>query len=119
MFDWTAYGLLLLAVLLGVVGQLLLKRGMARRPGFQLGQILSVITDFSVVGGFFSYGLSTLIYLKSLESLDLSLAYPTVSLGYVLIILFSKWFFQEQVSWVRWTAVLIICFGVALVGWGA
>ncbi|MFQ5435742.1 MAG: SMR family transporter [Anaerolineae bacterium] len=116
MFSWTAYLLLLFAILLGVVGQILLKQGMRKRPSFQLRQLISLITDWAVVGGFASYGLSTLIYLKSLEQLDLSLAYPTVSLGYVVVILASRWLFGEKVSWVRWTAVAIICLGVALVG---
>ena len=33
------YGLLLMAILIGVVGQLLLKYGMARQPGFRLSDI--------------------------------------------------------------------------------
>ena len=114
-----AYILLLIAVLLGIIGQLLLKRGMSQRPDFQLRQIWTLISDPSILAGFFSYGLSTLIYLQSLEILDLSLAYPTVSLGYVLVILLSKILFKEKVNLTRWIAVIIICAGVVLVGFGA
>jgi multidrug transporter EmrE-like cation transporter len=117
--DWGAYGLLIVAILFGVVGQLLLKRGMGRRPGFKLSEMLSLITDLPVVAGFLSYGISTLLYFRVLASLDLSLAYPTVSLGYVLVVLFSRQFFKEPVGAGRWAAVLIICLGVALVGLGA
>ena len=119
MSNLVAYILLLIAVVLGVIGQLLLKHGMSRRPDFQLRNITALITDISIVGGFLSYGFSTLIYLQSLEKLDLSLAYPTVSLGYVLVILFSRIFFKEPVNLTRWIAVLIICTGVAIVGLGA
>lgn len=108
-----------MAILTGVVGQLLLKQGMSQRPGFQLNEIVMLIMVPSVLGGFLSYGLSTLLYLSALANLDLSLAYPTVSLGYVLVILMSKIMFDETVSSTRWVATLIICAGVVLVGLGS
>ena len=117
--DWNAYGLLLVAILLGVVGQLLLKRGMSQYPEFQVGQLLKLVKNPFVVGGFMSYGFSTLLYFRVLASLDLSLAYPTVSLSYVLVILASKMLFKEQVSIARWLAVIVICIGVGLVGLGS
>lgn len=113
------YMLLLVAIVLGVIGQLLLKQGMSKRPDFRLQDLMLLARDASVVGGFLSYGFSVLLYFKVLETLDLSLAYPTVSLGYVLIILLSKLLFKEPVSRARWLAVLIICTGVVLVGLGA
>ncbi len=113
------YVLLFVAIVLGVVGQLLLKYGMSKRPDFRLQDLFSLVREVSVVGGFLSYGFSVLLYFKVLETLDLSLAYPTVSLGYVLVILLSKLFFQEPVTPSRWVAVLVICTGVILVGLGA
>lgn len=104
--------------MIGVVGQLLLKHGMSRHPGFSLQNVAAVIRDFSVVGGFGCYGVATLLYLKVLASLDLSIAYPTISLGYVLITLVSKVWFKEPVTPMRWVAVLVICLGVVLVGLG-
>jgi multidrug transporter EmrE-like cation transporter len=62
---------------------------------------------------------ATLLYFKVLASLDLSLAYPTVSLGYVLVIVMSRVLFKEPVSPVRWFAVIVICAGVGLVGLGS
>ena len=117
--DWTAYALLLVSIGLGVAGQLLLKHGMSRRPSISLGEIWQVALDFYIISGFLCYGLSVLLYLKALSSLDLSLAYPTVSLGYVVVILLSKLFFDERISPARWAATAIICAGVALVGLGA
>ena len=69
--------------------------------------------------GFACYGIATLLYLKVLARLDLSLAYPTVSLGYVLVIVMSKVFFKERISPARWLGVVIICAGVAMVGLGS
>lgn len=110
------YVMLLLSIGLGVTGQLLLKRGMLQRPSFQIKDLLSLIGNYSVVCGFLCYGVSILIYLRVLADFDLSLAYPTVGLSYALIVILSRFFFNEKVSFARWAAVLIICSGVALVG---
>jgi multidrug transporter EmrE-like cation transporter len=115
----SAYSLLILAIIFGVSGQLLLKKGMSQRPDFNVSDALTLVTDFSIVAGFVSYAVSVLIYLKALANLELSLAYPTVSLGYVIVVVFSKILFKERVSPVRWAAVAIICTGIALVGLGS
>jgi len=117
--DVQAYSVLLVAILIGVIGQLLLKHGMLRRPAFRFGEIGGLSRNLPVLGGFCCYGLSTVLYLSVLARLDLSLAYPTVSLGYVLVIIMSRVLFQEPVSPTRWVAAGIICLGVVLVGLGA
>lgn len=118
--DLTAYALLLVVIAIGVAGQLLLKQGMLQhRGGFQLSALPALAQNRAVIAGFGCYGLSTLLYFQVLSRLDLSLAYPTVSLGYVLVIILSKLFFNESIRPARWGAVAIICVGVALVGLGA
>ena len=114
-----AYSMLLVAIIIGVCGQLLLKHGMSRQPGFRFGEIGLLLRNLPVLGGVCCYGLSTVLYLSVLAHLELSLAYPTVSLGYVLVIIMSKVLFKEPVSLSRWMAAGIICIGVALVGFGA
>ena len=113
------YGLLLIGILIGVVGQLLLKSGMARQPGFRLCDLATLTHNVPVICGFCCYGLSTVLYLTVLARLELSLAYPTVSLGYVLVIIMSRVVFKEPVGPTRWLAAGIICCGVVLVGLGA
>lgn len=119
MMDVTAYALLLVVIILGVVGQLLLKQGMLRHQGgFQLSALPALVRNWTVIAGFGCYGLSTLLYFQVLSRLALSLAYPTISLGYVLVIVLSRLFLNERVRPARWGAVAIICVGVALVGLG-
>ena len=110
------YILLLLAILIGVAGQLLLKLGMTRLPEFRVVDMIGLLRNWPVLTGFGCYGLSTVLYLQVLAKLELSLAYPTVSIGYVLVIVMSRVFFKETVSPSRWMAVAIICVGVVLVG---
>jgi multidrug transporter EmrE-like cation transporter len=108
-----------MAILLSVTGQLLLKFGMSRRPEFRLLEITSLWHNWPVLLGFGCYGLSVLFYFKVLAQLELSLAYPTVSLGYVLVIVLSRILFKETVRPMQWMAVMIICVGVVLVGLGS
>ncbi len=119
MMQEQAYAVLLVGILIGVAGQLLLKHGMARQPGFGLGDLVALTRNVSVMSGFGCYGLSTVLYLSVLARLELSLAYPTVSLGYVLVMILSRIVFHEPVNRTRWLAAGLICLGVVLVGLGA
>jgi multidrug transporter EmrE-like cation transporter len=110
------YIVLMTAIVLGVAGQLLLKFGMKRHPAFRVSETAALVRNWPVLAGFGCYGISVLLYFQALAKLELSLAYPTVSLGYVLVIVMSRLLFNESVSAMRWTAVMIICFGVVLVG---
>jgi len=113
------YILLMIAILVGVSGQLLLKLGMRRRPDIHIGEALTLFRNRPVLIGVGCYAISTLLYFQVLGRLELSLAYPTVSLGYVLVIVMSRFLFKETVSTMRWVAVMIICFGVVLIGLGS
>ncbi|MFC1478038.1 hypothetical protein ACFL57_01100 [Candidatus Margulisiibacteriota bacterium] len=113
--------MVMVPVLIGVVGQLFLKHGMLQIGTFAItaaalsATFLKVITNFSVVFGFFLYGLSAFLWLIVLSRMDLSFAYPLLSVGYILILIFSWMFFKENISIVRWSGVLVICFGVYLI----
>ncbi len=116
--DVQTYLLLLSAIVFAVMTQLLLKQGMLRRPSFRLKDLTSLTGNFPVLGGFICLGISILLYVQALSKLNLSMAYPTVSLGYVLVIIMSKVCFKEPISPTRWISVFIICAGVTLVGLG-
>jgi len=116
--DVQTYLLLLIAIVFAVMTQLLLKQGMSRRPNFRLKDLAALAGELPILAGFICLGISILLYLQALSNLNLSVAYPTVSLGYVLVIIMSKVWFKEPISSTRWISVFIICAGVALVGLG-
>jgi len=110
------YLLLLLCIVIGIAGQLLLKLGMSKYPAFKLENLLVTLFNPLIMAGFACYAASVLLYFKVLENIDESIAYPTVSLGYVLVVIMSRPLFGEQISRTRWLAVVVICVGVGLVG---
>jgi len=111
--------LILVAVCLGVVGQIMMKNGMNQVGAitqFGLATLVHVFSNPFVLLGFASYGLSSVVYLLALSRLDLSVAYPMIGLGYVLVVFFSWLVLREQVGPLRWLGALLIVAGVWLVG---
>jgi drug/metabolite transporter (DMT)-like permease len=112
--------LLICNVLFTVTGQLLLKQGMLRvgrvdELNLVTHKLTQAFMNPFVIGGIVTYGFTTMIWLVILSRVKLSVAYPIISLGYVMSILFSWIFFKESVPRVRVLGAVIICIGVYLV----
>ena len=114
--------LVLVPVLIGVVGQLLLKKGMSVVGQFDFADAGQIIPQFYraftnpyVFAGFVFYFLSSLFWMIVLSRVELSVAYPMLSLGYVFVLVASFFLFSEAVSPVRWLGVLVILLGVTLI----
>jgi drug/metabolite transporter (DMT)-like permease len=106
-------------VLLGVLGQFLMKSGMNRVGSidrFGLASLLRIFSNPLVLLGFASYGVSSVAYLIALSKVNLSMAYPMVGVGYVLVMLVSVVILRETVTPVRWLGALLIVSGVWLMG---
>ncbi|MBI1925467.1 EamA family transporter [Candidatus Poribacteria bacterium] len=112
--------LLFFNVFLTVIGQLLLKKGMINvgRVGSVKEVVPTLIQAFLnpfVIGGISVYGFTTMIWLVILSRIKLSVAYPMISLGYVISIFFAWLFFKESVPKIRVIGAIVICIGVYLV----
>ncbi len=102
-------------VLLSSAAQIALKRGMAPPPGTDLGGTYAHALNSPMVWvGLGLYGLSTLLWLWVLSRLDVSLAYPLVSLGFVVTMAAGVLWLGEPFSWLRVGACTLIVIGVTL-----
>jgi len=111
--------LVLISVILGVLGQLSLKQGMKNIGNFEVKDFLSsrifeLVAEKFVVIGIVLYAIATLLWLVVLSKAELSFAYPMLAIGYILIAIFSKIFFGENVTFVRFFGILLISMGVFL-----
>ena len=112
--------LILITVGLNVSGQLMMKQGMSTVGGIHgnmnaiAGGVIKAFLNPFVLGGVAAYGFSSVFWLILLSRVELSYAYPALALGYVAIPLISAFLLGEQVSAMRWAAVLVICVGVVL-----
>jgi drug/metabolite transporter (DMT)-like permease len=115
---------ILTSVVLGVVGQLLLKAGLNRIGplGLQTHGAPMIVwrigTNPRIWAGLSLYAIGLLFWLAALSQVELGYAYPFISLSYVLILIASWVFFQEQISLLRVVGVAAICLGVYVVASG-
>ena len=106
-----AYLVLAFSILLGVVGQLLLKSGAGTPSVSLIGQILA---PHSMIG-LGVYFVSALCYMYSLRKLPVSVAFPAVSLSYVIVALLAWRLYDEPLGWSKLAGIVLICSGVALI----
>jgi len=110
-----------IAVGLGAFGQIALKYGVGQvrqfgPPGLgAVGSVLRAVFTPYVFFGFVLYALSSLVWIFVLQQKELSYVYPLIAAGYVLVVILSWFFFNDQVGWLRLTGLLVICIGVVLV----
>ena len=108
--------LILISVILSGLAQVSLKKGMnhvQQRSGTGVSNlIVAVLIERFVWLWGFSFVIATSLWLIGLQRVDLSYAYPLVSLGYVLVSVLAIKLFNEKIDANRWTAILIICAGV-------
>jgi drug/metabolite transporter (DMT)-like permease len=112
-----------LAVLLNAVGNVLLKIGMQRVgeiSSFSPGALGAAAWQASMTGplwlGVAVLALFFVCYLVLLSWADYSYIQPASAGGYAIVPLFGWLLAGERVSPLRWSGVLLICVGVALVG---
>ena len=73
------------------------------------------VTPDELTYGLGCYGVSVVVWLMVLSRVDVSYAYPMLSVGYIVAALAGKIFFGESVDLVRWTGITTICIGVWLI----
>lgn len=111
--------LLVISISLAIAGQLLMKQGMmifGRFPVTQLiANLLPMFFQPYVFLGFCCFCISSVFWLVVLSRIDLSFAYPMVSIAYVVVAIFSYFIFKENISLLRWIGIITICAGVFLI----
>lgn len=113
--------LILFSVLLSASAQLMLRKGMSgisfagMQGGALVTAIFKAVFDPWVFAGLSFYVLSILPWMYVLSKVEVSYAYPFVSIGYVVVVVGAYFFFREPISLMKMAGVLLICLGVFLV----
>ena len=112
--------LVIIAVILNTAAQFFLKAGAGQLSGLAStgGSILKIgwvgITNFWIAGGLACYIISFAVWIGVLARLPVSVAYPLLSLGYVIGLFASYWFFGESLGTEKLVGVGLILAGVYL-----
>lgn len=117
------YLLLALMVFFSSLGNVLLSRGMKETGEIQdfspralADAFGKVFTNGSIWLGIWSLLVFFVSYLLVLSWADLSYVQPASAIGYALVAMLGYFMLGEFISPTRWTGVVVICAGVALVG---
>lgn len=117
--------LLIVAMLLGVVGQICLKIGMNRVGTVEALSLARALEIFRPIFaqplvwiGLGCYAASSLLWLLVLSRFDLSYAYPMLASMYIVLPILSRIFLKESIPPLRWVGMVIVLAGVILVSRG-
>lgn len=112
------FGFLFTGILLNAAAQLLLKAGVRNLGELSLSidtffsTAVSVGTQLPIIGGLFCYGISVFVWIIGLSRVDVTIAYPMLSLGYVINAVLAWYLFGEVLSMQRIIGITVILIGV-------
>ena len=106
--------------MLNAVAQLLLKTGtnavgaihLTAENWFSVG--FKLATQLPIIAGLTCYVISVVVWIIGLSRVDVSIAYPLLSLGYIVNAIGAWYFLGEVMSLQRMLAIGVIIIGVAL-----
>ena len=116
-----SFALILTGVLLNAAAQLLLKAGTnaVGHFDFQLDNVLPVGFKLAfephIFGGLCCYVVSVVVWIMALSRVPVSIAYPMLSIGYIVNAFAAAWLFGEAVTAQKLAGIGFIVVGVYLV----
>jgi len=105
-----SFSLILVGVLLNAAAQLLLKAGTNAMP---LGLRLAI--EPHILAGLACYVVSVVVWIVALSRVPVSIAYPMLSIGYVVNAIAAWYLLGEAVTPMRLVGIGIIVLGVFIV----
>jgi drug/metabolite transporter (DMT)-like permease len=117
----SAFLFLITGVVLNAAAQLLLKGGTNRLGVISLtadnwvAMLTRIATEGYFIAGTAFYAVSLVVWILGLSRVPVSIAYPMLSLGYVVNAIAAHYLLGEAVSLQRWMGIGFIIVGVYLV----
>lgn len=111
--------LILISVLLNCAAQICIRKGMlivgeVNMTGI-LGSLGAMITNVWLWTAMICYAVSILMWMAVLSKVEVSFAYPFLSIGYVVAALVGYCCFGESLTLTRIMGIIVICLGVFLI----
>jgi multidrug transporter EmrE-like cation transporter len=117
----STFALILTGVLLNAGAQLLLKAGVQPLGALSVNlhnfvpTTLRVLSQWPILLGLSFYVISVGVWIVGLSRVQVSIAYPMLSLGYVVNALAAWYLFGEALGPMRWAGMMLILAGVLVI----
>ena len=108
MYSYLTLGI---SIILAIFAQILFKYSAQTNTS---KDIITMLLDYKLALGFLIYFFSAILYIYSLKKIELSIAYPTISLSYVAILFLSFFLFGETITLLKVLGCSMIVLGVFL-----
>jgi drug/metabolite transporter (DMT)-like permease len=102
--------LLVGSIILNTLGQMLLKINATNMTD----KVIDFYVNRYVVLGLSLYALSALLYIKALQYIKVSVAFPSTSIAYIFVTLYAVFYFGEKLSTLQMLGLVTILSGVLL-----
>ena len=106
---------MIFCTLFTALGQIFFKYG---SQNFSLS-VSGILLNYHLLGGFFFYGVGSLLLIIALRYGDLSLLYPFVSLTFLWVLIISTIIFHETLNEFKIAAFIMIIYGVIFISGGS
>jgi multidrug transporter EmrE-like cation transporter len=98
------------AVLLGTIGQIVLKSGAINAPSI-IDQLLSPLTLLGIA----IIGMGSIAYIVALNRIPVSMAFPSGAAGYVIVSVVAHLLWNEPLGWPQAGGIALITSGIILI----
>ena len=108
--------IILLSVLLNASAQLFLKKGAEVLNEPNIAEDISLLIyklfiNFHIISGLSCYAISILLWIYALSKVDVSVAYPMISIGFILNALAAWYLFNEPLGFLKLIGIFFIIVG--------
>jgi len=111
---WAAL-LVLFTTFLTSSAQLLWKKGSATLTF----DVLSILSNYYLIGGVLLYIIGGTLLIFSFRGGEVSVLYPIIATSYIWVSFLSIYFLNESMNFYKWSGVIGIIIGIALIGYGS
>ena len=110
------YLLIAFVVTLTSIGQVLQKLGADRglKNAKSASQFFYALFQWEIILAVFCLATAIVVWLVVLYMMDVSKAFPFISLGFIVVLLFARFYLKENIPWTRWLGVAFIVAGISL-----
>jgi len=113
--------LVLFCMVVNTIAQILLKEAMNHIGAFSFtwNNIIpigiKIIISPYIITGLFCYVVSVIVWLLVLSRMDVSVAYPLTSIGFILTAIAAYFLMGEPITMIRFTGIVVIIGGIYLI----
>lgn len=108
--------IILSSVFFNAVAQIFMKLGAQNKESLlETGEMIlfAYLNNYILIGLLF-YAISIILWIEALTKVQVSIAYPMLSLGYIFVTIMAYFFFKEEITTIKVIGLTIIILGIVI-----